>query len=267
MFQIDIEENELIFGERFPSFCEISACYYEQRSYIKNETIIYSDIYCKEYVLAHIKHNPNKNYKVLFHNSDWNCPSTIPKNCLVFSQNVPKEQNDNDRVFSLPIGLENKKWFPSIGKTDILLNHERTNPTKLCYCNFNEQTNLGVRSKIIEQLKNTTFTLDLQKNGTDYKNYVKNILEHQFVLSPPGNGIDCHRTWECLYLGRIPIVYDLYKNDLFDELPVLVIEDTNQLTPEFLEKKKEEILSKNHNFEKLKLSYWRKKFENQGLVR
>ena len=264
MFQVDIEEDELILGERFPSFCEVSACYYEHRSYLKKQTRIYSDTYCKEYVLAHIRNNPDKKYKVLFHNSDWSSPSLIPDNCLVFSQNVPKEQNENHKVFSLPIGLENKKWFPELRKIYVLLNHEKINPSKLCYCNFDERTNPEVRSKIFEELRNSTFTMDPKTNGSDYGDYVRNILEHQFVLSPPGNGIDCHRTWECLYLGRIPIVYDVYKNDLFDELPVLVIEDTKQLTREFLERKRDEILSKSHNFEKLKLSYWRRRFEEQG---
>ena len=32
------------------------------------------------------------------------------------------------------------------------------------------------------------------------------LSSYKFALSPEGNGIDCHRTWECLYLGVIPIV-------------------------------------------------------------
>ena len=29
---------------------------------------------------------------------------------------------------------------------------------------------------------------------------------HAFVISPPGHGLDCHRTWEALALGCIPII-------------------------------------------------------------
>ena len=28
----------------------------------------------------------------------------------------------------------------------------------------------------------------------------------QFVLSPRGNGVDCHRTWDVLAVGAIPVV-------------------------------------------------------------
>ena len=28
----------------------------------------------------------------------------------------------------------------------------------------------------------------------------------KFVLSPPGNGFDCHRTYESILLGAVPIV-------------------------------------------------------------
>jgi hypothetical protein len=51
------------------------------------------------------------------------------------------------------------------------------------------------------------------------------LSNSQFVLSPPGNGADCHRTWEAIYLGAIPIVHkDFWPfNNL--ELPVLVIDD------------------------------------------
>jgi hypothetical protein len=36
--------------------------------------------------------------------------------------------------------------------------------------------------------------------------YLKLVSQSKFVLSPPGNGPDCHRTWESIYLGAVPIV-------------------------------------------------------------
>ena len=47
------------------------------------------------------------------------------------------------------------------------------------------------------------------------------ISKFKFVLSPPGAGIDCHRTWELLYLDCIPIVQSSTINELYDDLPVL----------------------------------------------
>ena len=40
----------------------------------------------------------------------------------------------------------------------------------------------------------------------DLHAYRQLLLRSKYVLSPPGNGPDCHRTWESIYLGAIPIV-------------------------------------------------------------
>jgi hypothetical protein len=37
---------------------------------------------------------------------------------------------------------------------------------------------------------------------------MRTLSEYKFVLSPPGNGLDTHRTWEAMYLGVVPIVKD-----------------------------------------------------------
>jgi hypothetical protein len=53
--------------------------------------------------------------------------------------------------------------------------------------------------------------------------------EYPFVLSAAGNGLDCHRTWELLYLGAIVITKTSSLNRLFNGLPVVVVEDWNEV--------------------------------------
>jgi len=36
--------------------------------------------------------------------------------------------------------------------------------------------------------------------------YYRQVARSKFILSPGGSGEDCHRTWEALYLGAMPIV-------------------------------------------------------------
>ena len=50
-----------------------------------------------------------------------------------------------------------------------------------------------------------------------------------FIASPEGNGLDCHRTWEAIYLGLIPIVNDNYMNRFFASLglPIICTNDWN----------------------------------------
>ena len=88
--------------------------------------------------------------------------------------------------------------------------------------------------------------------------------EYPFWLSPRGNGIDCHRTWEALYLDVIPIVWNSSLNVLYENLPVLIINDHRELNETFLREKLKEISTKKatkngtYQYEKLRNAYWRR---------
>ena len=56
-----------------------------------------------------------------------------------------------------------------------------------------------------------------------------------FVVSPHGNGLDCHRTWEALALGHIVLVPRSPLDGLFAGLAVVIIDDWSQITPRNLE--------------------------------
>jgi hypothetical protein len=60
--------------------------------------------------------------------------------------------------------------------------------------------------------------------------------EFAFQVSPRGRGLDCFRTWESLALGVIPIVLRSPLTHLFaqEALPVLVVDDWTEITPERL---------------------------------
>lgn len=77
-----------------------------------------------------------------------------------------------------------------------------------------------------------------------------------FVLSPHGNGLDCHRTWEAMLLGCIPIVKSSPLDDLFTNLPVLIVKEWSDINEELLNNA---IIWATHNdfdYEKLTLKYW-----------
>jgi hypothetical protein len=51
-----------------------------------------------------------------------------------------------------------------------------------------------------------------------------------FVISPPGNGIDCHRTWESIYLGAVPVVKRGFLADsLLAKLPILAVNEWQEV--------------------------------------
>lgn len=85
----------------------------------------------------------------------------------------------------------------------------------------------------------------------------KHMLQCAFVVSPHGNGLDCHRTWEALALGSIPIVKTSGIDSLFDDLPVWIVQDWSEVTTENMKKKLFEFSNRNFNYDKLTLAYWR----------
>jgi hypothetical protein len=80
--------------------------------------------------------------------------------------------------------------------------------------------------------------------------------QYQFVLSPHGAGFDCHRTWEALLLGCIPIVKRATINDLFSDLPVIEVDDWSQITREKLSEWLQEIEENHFDRNKLTNPYW-----------
>lgn len=91
-------------------------------------------------------------------------------------------------------------------------------------------------------------------------NTFMNQIKYSFVISPHGNGLDCHRTWEALILGCIAIVKTSPLDSLYSELPVLIVNEWSEITMELLEKTVENYKNKKFNYDKLLLSWWTDKF-------
>jgi hypothetical protein len=86
-----------------------------------------------------------------------------------------------------------------------------------------------------------------------------NMIKYTFVVSPQGNGLDCHRTWEALCLGCIPIVKTSGLDPLFEGLPVWIIHDWTDVTETNMRSKVDEFQNRSFQHEKLTLGYWQSK--------
>ena len=84
----------------------------------------------------------------------------------------------------------------------------------------------------------------------------RRMMQHRFVISPPGNGLDSYRTWEALYLGRVPVVRSGPFDDLYAELPVVATKDWAEVCPTFLEERWREMQRTKFSLEKLWIYYW-----------
>jgi hypothetical protein len=64
---------------------------------------------------------------------------------------------------------------------------------------------------------------------------------YSFVVSLPGNGLDCHRTWEALLLGCIVVVKSSCLDPLYKGLAVLIVHSWSELTGERLDECRREM--------------------------
>jgi hypothetical protein len=85
-----------------------------------------------------------------------------------------------------------------------------------------------------------------------------NMIDNAFVLSPQGNGLDCHRTWEALCLGCIPIVKTSGLDPLFEGLPVWIVSSWSEINKENMVAKINEFKGKEFKTEKLGMDFWRR---------
>lgn len=80
--------------------------------------------------------------------------------------------------------------------------------------------------------------------------------EYAFVVSPHGNGLDCHRTWEALCVGCIPIVKTSPIDVLYDRLPVLIVKDWSDINASFLKDQLEKFSKMHFDYDRITLKYW-----------
>lgn len=66
--------------------------------------------------------------------------------------------------------------------------------------------------------------------------FFADMRAHRYVLCPRGAGYDCHRFYEALYLGAIPIIRHSDVMARLDCFPALRVWDWSQVTPELLER-------------------------------
>jgi len=213
-----------------------------------------------------IKNSPHQ-YNIVTHHSDYPIDKKLfclkPK-CIKKWYAINPTYSHPDLI-AIPLGLKTHKgcYFEPQYMTEWFaynINRLYNNDKKLnVYCNWNI-TNIE-RNKITESLKVNNINITHDSN-INFNEYIERISQHKFVISPPGNGIDCHRTWEALYVGSIPIVI---KNNIYDkwrDLPILQVNSYNDVTQELLDT----FIKLPCNYEKLSIDYWkhRVKYINAG---
>lgn len=171
----------------------------------------------------------------------------------------------HEKIYPVPIGITNpigdiNSLHKILSNTDHIFNVSQK-PKKnknLAYMNFTIKNYPGERRGIINKLKDESWITyeepDISEEG--HLNFMENLYNHKFVISPRGNGVDTHRLWETIYLRSIPIVLKHISMEAFYHLPILFIESWDQVNEEFLNKKYEEMHSIKYDYSFTNIEYW-----------
>jgi len=216
------------------------------------------------------------------HNSDYHIDENRfnlrPKSLKMwYAQNKVYE---SDLLKAIPIGLENMTLRvnptsqfgrfssqPTHGLKKALyineLAQEKREHTNLVYLNINPNTFPSERTHVLNTFWGKEWATS--QTGLSWMDYYQQIASHKFVFSPRGNGTDCHRTWEALYLRTIPIVKKSSSMNEFKNLPILFIDDWEEVNYNFLCDKYEEMSSKLFDLSDMKMTSWGKRIRGTFL--
>jgi hypothetical protein len=164
--------------------------------------------------------------------------------------------NDDDAWQPHPIGMSYQYLnMVSLGKDIQIGDH-----AMLVHCSMRDSTD-GTRRRgqpitrrsIIETLKKNCII----NTFTSYHDYFRSLPNYKFVISPEGNGIDCHRHYEALMAGCIPIVEDNPQiREKYAGCPILYTKRYSDISESFLQAKYAEMLDTPYDFSCLFLSHY-----------
>ena len=167
-----------------------------------------------------------------------------------FASNPPSE--DFDKISFIPIWFQE---YERLGDNLIFLKENLNNYNEWekkknkIYIPHHSLTNPD-RQSIIEKLSNLSF-VEVEKTKLSFQDYINKIKQYKYVLSLRGNGWDCHRNYEILFSGSVPVMQQgpISKSFKKYDIPHILIKDVS-----------DNIFDEKYNIDKniLLLDYWKK---------
>ena len=112
-----------------------------------------------------------------------------------------------------------------------------------------------LRAQIVRQVEKTTGVRNTPVRGAAAFGCA--LRRARFVLSPPGKGYDCHRTWVAMHVGAIPIILSKRAmNVIYEDMPVWIVQGWGEVTHEGLEAAWERMRDGKYNMDKLWAPWW-----------
>lgn len=255
-FLASMQAASFITGAGFKALCDIQ----DHSAPVKNGQISFSGL-LESYGFAKSALATPFTFRIITHNGDGEMnarPELVePRLEAWFAQNVVQ---DHPKLIPLPIGIANPQWsHGNVNAIMEVLREPQPPRTVELFLTFQApSTNAAER--------NPAFALATSRFNATYrqmelKEFWRHLRRAKYVLAPRGNGPDCHRMWEALYAGAVPIIR---RHQSFVEfakrLPVLVVDSWEEVTPQLLRDKwpaMQAVFERDVTL--LDMEYWRKR--------
>lgn len=171
-------------------------------------------------------------------------------------------EKTHPKFYPIPLGIyQDKRYYKPREELTQVFARLRTAPKEgMLYMNFRDiRGRKPERADVMELLAHKQFCYNADQKP--FLDYMEEMSHYKFTLSPRGYGPDSYRNYEALLVGSIPIVHTSHMDDLYADLPVLIIQDWQEITEDFLKEKYAQMTAKKWNIEKLFSEYWIKKIK------
>jgi hypothetical protein len=174
------------------------------------------------------------------------------------------------KVHHVPIGLDyHTMWerpglwgmtaVSPLAQENSLINNLASSPDfgqryLAAYCNWHFAMGRGDRQACFDQIDRSACFFE--SNAVPRNSTWLRQAECMFVISPEGAGMDCHRTWEAILLGCIPIMKRNHVTPLLDKLPAFIVEDWGQVTKSSMLEFAVTVGSQKFDFSSLFKAFW-----------
>lgn len=257
----------MISGINYNNFCQWHVCpRYEQKFDLNlNENdFVFLNLDIFEQFIGFITNNkPNKKFTLVTQNSDRNFTLDMYVRINPFINKVYaiNATFQSEKLVKVPIGFNDTA-------INYIVNIERNSiKDKLIYSNF-KICHHKERENCFDYFSKfdwVDFYMDGMNNikQLPFDEFYNLLKTYKYCISPRGAGIDTHRIYESIYFGVIPIVKKNELTDLYENLPILLVDDWSEITKDFLEENYEKLYSnlcdwveKNPNW--FKTEFWMK---------
>lgn len=235
-------KTEFISGLTFYKISKYNLCpRYDQLfdiNLLNEDDLLFLNLdYYEQFTNFVISNRINKKFTLITHNSDRDFTKdmfTIFENHIkhIFAINCTYQHN---KITKIPLGF-NDQSTEILDKKDFSFKEKQN----LIYMNFKIHHHID-RKKCFDYFNQFNW-VDKDQAILSYSDFYDKLNTYKYCISPRGTGIDTHRLYESLLFGVLPIVKKSELDDLYKSFPVILVNDWNEITYEFLNENYETFL-------------------------